>query len=78
MEGYTSSFELALARAEGISEREAEDKILRDLPFDYRERLAKKCAEKAHDNFCVRATKPVPFMLEELQALLKAATGPVG
>ncbi len=58
---YQSSFELTWARAEGISEREAEDKILRDLPFEWRERLTKECARKAQDNFWVRAIKPIPF-----------------
>ena len=51
---YQSSFELKWARAEGISEREAEDKILRDLPFEWRERLTKECARKAQDNFWAR------------------------
>jgi len=72
---YQSSFELTWARAEGISEREAEDKILRDLPFEWRERLTKECARKAQDNFWARAVKPIPFPMDEFQGILEAASG---
>ncbi len=72
---YQSSLELTWARAEGISEREAEDKILRDLPFEWRERLTKECARKAQDNFWARAIKPVSFPLDEFQGILEAASG---
>jgi hypothetical protein len=61
---YQSSFELTWARAEGISEKEAEDKVLRDVPFEWRERLTKEYARKAHDNFWARAIKPIPFLME--------------
>jgi hypothetical protein len=66
---------LTWARAEGISEREAENKILMDLPFEWSERLTKECARKAQDNFWVRAIKPVPFPMEEFQGILETASG---
>ncbi len=72
---YQSSFELTWARAEVISERKADDKILRDLPFEWRERLTIECARKAQDNFLVRAIKPVPFPMEEFQGILETASG---
>ena len=75
---YQSSFELAWARAEGISEREAEDKILHDLPFEWRERLTKECGRRAQDNFWVRIPKPVPFPVEDLLEILQAASGTLG
>jgi hypothetical protein len=71
---YQSSFELAWARAEGISEREAEDKILRDLPFDWRERLTKECGRRAQDHSWVRIAKPAPFAMTQLVEIIQMAS----
>ena len=75
---YTSSFEVALARAEGISEREAEEKILRDLPFQWRERLTKECVREGRGSHWVRAAKPVPFRKDELLDMFMGASGETG
>ncbi len=72
---YQRSFELTWSRAEGISEREAEDKILRNFPFEWRERLTKECDRKAQDKFLMRAIKTVPFPVEEFQGILETASG---
>ncbi len=48
---------------------------MRDLPFEWRERLTKECARKAQDKFWGRAIKPVPFPMEEFQGILETASG---
>ncbi len=63
-----------LYQAEGISERRAEDKILKDHPFEWRERLTKMWRSKGQDNFWARAIKPVPFPTEEFQGILETAS----
>ncbi len=63
-----------MGRAEGISEMEAEEKNLRDLPFEWRERLTKECARKTQDIFWERTLKPVLFPMEEFQGILETAT----
>lgn len=75
---YQSSFEWTLSRAEGISERESEDKILKDLPLDWRERLTKDCARKSQDSWWVRVLQPIPFEVEMLQEVLASASGAKG
>lgn len=37
----------------GCVEREAKDKILRGLPFDWQERLTKECSRKTKDHYWV-------------------------
>ncbi len=48
---------------------------MRDLPFEWRERLNKECARKAQDNVCVRAINSSPFPMEEFQGILQNACG---
>ena len=73
MEGISNAFEVALSLTQKISDREVEEKILKDLPGEWRERLGKQCARKAHGKHWVKVLKPCPLSRERLEQALTLA-----
>ena len=67
---YRVAFEAALSQVEGVSDREIEQKVLRDLPSNLREKLAREIARKAQEKMWVRIPKPCKLNAQELGMLI--------
>jgi hypothetical protein len=73
---YRNAFEVALSLTQKASEREVEEKIVRDLPGEWREKLAKQCTRKAQWRHWVKVMKPCTLNRARLdQALALANRG---
>ncbi len=60
---------------QNVLDREIEEKILRYLPGDWREKLAKQCAQKAHGKHWVKVLKPCSLNRARLEQSLVLADG---
>ena len=69
---YRIAFEAALSQTHGISEREVEQKVLRDLPSGLREKLAREIANKAQEKMWVKVLKSCNLKTQELAMVLGA------
>ena len=69
---YRIAFEAALSQTHGISEREVEQKVLRDLPSGLREKLAREIANKAQEKMWVKVLKSCNLKTQELTMVLGA------
>ena len=63
---YRIAFEAALSQTHGISEREVEQKVLRDLPSGFREKLAREIANKAQEKMWIKVLKSCNLKTQEL------------
>jgi hypothetical protein len=70
---YRNAFEVALSLKQKVSDREIEEKILRDLPGEWHEKLAKQCAQKAHGKHWVKVLKPCTLNRARLEQALALA-----